>query len=85
MATKPVFIQLLHGRDDPAKDMDDWGFSGPVLGPFISVRITYKEHICCLRDDPTRSELDLHFVDDLLTYEGKFYGDFEICGGHDPA
>jgi hypothetical protein len=27
---------------------------------------------------------ELGFHDDMLVHDGKFYGDFEICGGHDP-
>ena len=47
MTTKPVFIHLLHGRDDPEQDMQGWGFTGPILGPFEAVHFTYKEHIRC--------------------------------------
>ena len=81
-SSKPVFIHLLHGRDDPAEDMSDWGYTGPVLGPFEAVHFTYKEHIRCIRDAATGDEIELSFHGDLLAHDGKFYGDFEICGGH---
>jgi hypothetical protein len=83
MTDRPVYIHLLHGRDNPAQDTDGWGFSGPVLGPFEAVHFTYRNHIRCITNSTTEDELELGFTDDLLTYEGKYYGDFEICGGHD--
>jgi hypothetical protein len=82
MTTRPVFIHLPHGRDDPQQDMSDWGFARPILGPLEAVHFTYKEHIRCIADSGTGSELELGFHNDLLVYDGKFYGDFEICGGH---
>jgi len=83
MTTRPVFIHLLHGRDDPEQDMPDWGFTGPILGPFEAVHFTYKEHIRGIADAGTGAEIELGFHGDLLVHDGKFYGDFEICGGHD--
>jgi hypothetical protein len=62
----------------------DWGFVGPILGPFQAVHFTYKEHIRCIADAETGAEIELGFHDDMLVHDGKFYGDFEICGGHDP-
>lgn len=32
---------FLHGRTDPAQDMDDWGFDGPVLEGVAWVHWTY--------------------------------------------
>jgi hypothetical protein len=82
--SRPVFVHLLHGRDDPDQDMEDWGFTGPILGPFEAVHFTYLRFIRCIIDANMGKELDLATHDDLIEYEGKFYGDFEICGGHDP-
>jgi hypothetical protein len=75
--TMTVFLKLLHGRDDPDQDMQDWGFDGPTLGPFVAVHVTYRDHIRCLAAD--HDEVELGFTDDLLTYQGKYYGDFEIA------
>lgn len=36
-----VYLHLFHGRDDPDQEMDDWGFRGPTLGPFLYVQTTY--------------------------------------------
>ena len=60
--------------------MTAWGFTGPILGPFEAVHFTYKEHIRCI-DANAGTELELGFHDDLLVHNGKFYGDFKICGG----
>jgi hypothetical protein len=65
MTTRPVFIHLLHGRDDPKQDMREWGFVGPILGPFEAVHFTYKEHIRCIADAETGAEIELGFHDDI--------------------
>jgi len=52
-----------------------------LLGPFEAVHFTYKEHIRCIEDAHKGTELELRFHEDLLVYAGKYYGDFEICGG----
>ena len=44
-SAKPVFIHLLHGRDDPAEDMRDWGYTGPVLGPFAAAILAKSENV----------------------------------------
>jgi hypothetical protein len=75
---RTVYLKLLHGRLDPNQDMQDWGFNGPVLGPFEAVHITYRDELRCLGDSEP-SELILRYTEDMLTYEGKYYGDFEIA------
>lgn len=72
-----VYLKLLHGRDNPAQDMQDWGYDGPMLGPFEAIHITYRDHIRCIAKDA--DEVELGFTDDMLTYQGKHYGDFEIA------
>jgi hypothetical protein len=76
-----VYLHLLHGRTDPDQDMTNWGFTGPILGPFEAVHVTYKEHIRCIAF-AAGTELDLGFHEDLLVYAGKYYGDFEVCADH---
>ena len=71
-----VYIQLLHGRQDPDQDMPDWGFAGPRLGPFVAVRVVYMTEVFCI--DQTGESLNLRLVGDLLLWEGAYYGDFEI-------
>ena len=79
---KGVYLHLLHGRTDPDQNMTDWGFAGPILGPFEAIHVTYKEHIRCIAALATGDELELGFHGDLLVHDGKYYGDFEICAGH---
>lgn len=72
-----VYMRLLHGRNEPRERLKDWGFDGPVLGPFDAIHVTYRRHIRCIRDD-TVMDMELDFHDDLLVYDAKYYGDFEI-------
>jgi hypothetical protein len=46
-----IYLKLIHGRDYPDQQMNDWGFDGPVLGPFEAVHFTCKEHIRCIDDE----------------------------------
>jgi len=73
----PVYLKLLHGRDDPAKDMEEYGFDGPVLGPFDYVHVTYNTMIDCGKNgEPIQT---LRFHQDMIEHEGKFYGDWEVA------
>lgn len=38
-------LVLLHGRNDPAQDMEDWGFNGPVLQNVDYFHNTYNSTI----------------------------------------
>jgi hypothetical protein len=77
---KAVYLMLLHGRDNPDQQMDDWGFTGPVLGPFEAVHFTYATHVRCFPkgSDGDAEALELTYHDDMLMHDGKYYGDFEI-------
>jgi hypothetical protein len=79
---KGVCLHLLHGRTDPDENMTGWGFTGPILGPFEAIHVTYKEHIRCIVLADAGEELELGFHEDMLVHDGNFYGDFEICAGH---
>lgn len=97
-APRGIYLQLLHGRDDPDEDMDDWGFSGPKIGPFDWAHFTYNNapnlgwgkwgdgnngevwllhsftpDACFLM--PPNS---LCRCDDMLYWNGAFYGDWEL-------
>ena len=74
-----VYMELFHGRNSPGEQLNDWGFSGPVLGPLPFVHITYGCHVL-IRDE----KLPYHFEntdlmihgDGLLYLWGSYYGDF---------
>ncbi len=82
---RSVYVHLLHGRHDPEEELTGWGFAGPVLGPFEAVHFTYLTTINCIESARTGERLELKIHGDMIEHEGKFYGDFEICGGHDPG
>lgn len=103
-----VYIHLYHGRNNPAEDMDDWGFEGPVIGPLAYVHVTY---LCDVKfactpevfrkfwpvqaaawDEKGYSNMNGPLVDynfkiheDLIEYDGKFYGDWSIASSADIA
>lgn len=76
-----VYLKLLHGRTDPNQQLEDWGFDGPVLGPFEAVHFTYTTHVRCFPkgSDGDAEAIELCYHDDLLVHDGKYYGDFEIA------
>jgi hypothetical protein len=76
-----IYLKLMHGRDNPDQQMHDWGFDGPVLGPFEAAHFTYATHVRCFPkgSDGDTEALELCYHDDMLVYQGKYYGDFEIA------
>ena len=84
-----IYIQLFHGRNDPDADMAEagkdnggWGFDGPQFA-CESIHGTYCSHFRMWRarlgdgviaDD----EVFLYWYDDMIYYDGKYYGDFSI-------
>jgi hypothetical protein len=77
LVTGKMYLRLYHGRTDPAQDMDGWGFDGPTFGPLSSYVHTY----CCtfrIHGDCGTRELWLETHDDMICWNGCFYGDMEI-------
>ncbi len=73
---KVLFFNLIHGRKEPNQEMDEWGFDGPILGPYESVHCTYCTH---LRLAKSNGEIDtMRIYDDLVYYDNCFYGDWFI-------
>jgi hypothetical protein len=71
-----VYIRLFHGRTDPDQNMDDWGSDGPVFGPYTYVHTTYTTLIRLGDSDSTCHEL--HVRQDMLYYDGVYYGDWTV-------
>lgn len=74
-----VYLELFHGRHSPYEKLDDWGFNGPVLGPFPFVHITYGSDIKT-GDGPVISSpyfnCDLHIDENgFAVFAGSYYGD----------
>lgn len=71
-----VGIELFHGRTSPDEQLDDWGKQGPVF----LVRYVHVTYLCEIKlgiDEPA-GDGDLHFVDDLVFYDGWYYGDWSV-------
>jgi len=76
-----VYLELFHGRTDPDVDMDDWGTEGPVLGPLRFVHGTYQSDVKLAPEnppDPQDEIIFLSYVDDMIYYDGVYYGDWSV-------
>jgi hypothetical protein len=72
-----MYLRLYHGRTDPGQEMDDWGIVGPTFGPLSCYVHTY----CCtfrIHGDSDASEVWLEKHDDMIRWDGCFYGDMEV-------
>ena len=80
-----IYIQLFHGRHTPEEELEDWGFDGPVLGPFPWYHITYGCDVK-LGDDPIivggeEIQFPVHDSNDMIPFLGAYYGDMSIVDG----
>lgn len=69
-----TYLRLFHGRKDPNQDMDSWGEDGPCF------EITYA-HVTYMNSIKIKSyelEVELQRVDDLIYYDGMYYGDWSV-------
>ena len=82
-----MYLGLFHGRERPDAVMDGWGFDGPVMGPLEFFHTTYANTIhlkfesvddAKLITGKSELYLDLQLVDDLLCFDGNFYGDWTV-------
>jgi hypothetical protein len=72
-----MYLRLYHGRHDPAQEMNDWGFVGPTFGPLSWYVHTY----CCtfrIHGEGSMDELWLPRHDDMIHWDGCYYGDMEV-------
>lgn len=81
--TPGMYLQLLHGRKSPDEQLDDWGPDGPCFGPLSWVHITYLTSINVGVSEQSIGPMvgapdPMYFVDDLLYYDGMYYGDWEL-------
>lgn len=74
-----MYIHLFHGRPSPDTQMEGWGVDGPVLGPFKSVHMVYGTTMLFDVDGTGVKDIGpVLFYEDLVYYDGIFYGDFEV-------
>ena len=87
-----MYLALFHGRDTADKQMDDWGFNGPLIGPLGYVHTTYDSEIKIrfLNEHGYRSEevygqetggneeVVFRTHGELFPFAGKFYGDWTV-------
>ncbi len=67
-----VYIHLFHGRKDSSRPMDEMGDMGPIFGPYEYAHTTYGSDI-------KLGEKDVLFaIDDLVYYNGMWYGDWSV-------
>ena len=70
-----LFLALFHGRHHPEEQLDDWGFDGPMF-EITHFHSAYGETMNFTAADG--EEHDLHFVEGMVHYDGKYYGDWAI-------
>ncbi len=76
-----LYLKLFHGRKDPEEQPADWGFDGPVFGPFDWFHTTYSTHFRAGYDgdDSTIFEFELTSgTGDMLHYDTCWYGDWSV-------
>jgi hypothetical protein len=70
-----MYLELFHGRNHPDERLEDWGFQGPVVGPFTNAHVTYNVHIKLWHERLQKTfEVPIH--DDMVELNGKYYGDW---------
>lgn len=57
--------------------MDDWGFDGPVFGPYKFIHTTYANFMKMVDTDGKTDELTI-VAPDMVYYAGSYYGDWSV-------
>jgi hypothetical protein len=73
-----LVLQLYHGREDPTQHMDEWGTEGPRL-EILSFIDTYRGKAdVIVPGEPYTERHSLCIHEDLIFYDGIFYGDMQV-------
>jgi hypothetical protein len=75
--SEKVALELFHGRKEPTEQLENWGFRGPVF-LVDYVHVTYLTDIKLGVPEPA-GDGDLRYVDDVVYYDGAYYGDWSVC------
>lgn len=91
--TAGLYLAVFHGRVDPSANMLGWGENGPLIGPLKHVHTVYAgtvhiefENLEAARRyglDDTGYMFEMH--DDMLVFDGKYYGDWSVMHFKPPA
>jgi hypothetical protein len=78
-----IYIDLFHGPHHPEEQLDDWGFQGPILGPFPFFHMTYGNDIKIGDTDgivvaSVLLELPAQDKNGFIVFLGSHYGDISI-------
>lgn len=90
--TPGMYLYLFHGRKSPDEEMNDFGETGPTFGPLVNVHVTYMSsiaisygedgllhmHGACMGVDGVIRRDPMFIVDDLIYYDGMYYGDWSV-------
>ena len=77
LAPGKMYLRLYHGRTDPDREMEEWGFAGPTFGPLSSYVHVYCRNFR-LYDEDRLSEVWLETHGDMIRWDGCFYGDMRL-------
>lgn len=73
--SRPITLHFYHGRETIDQEMNEWGSDGPrfVVREFSADRngMTFRK----IGDGYTTH---LHYTDELILWDGVYYGDFEV-------
>lgn len=91
--TAGLYLAVFHGRAEPCANMSGWGENGPLIGPLKHVHTVYAgtvhiefENLETARRyglDDTGYMFEMH--DDMLVFDGKYYGDWSVMHFDPPA
>ena len=82
-----LYLGLFHGRNAPNERMDDWGFTGPTIGPLRWCHTTYATEIKIEFESPADASryfgqdqvnCEIAIAEDLILFDGKYYGDWTV-------
>ena len=89
-----IYVRIFHGRNEPDQDLEDWGFDGPAIGPIEGLQCTYGFlHLIMPNGmteqqvdqfakkfllDPKDWPLEIKQHNDLIVWNGMYFGDMTI-------
>ncbi len=72
-----LYLRLYHGRATADEQMEDWGSDGPVIGPLVSIHVTY---MCHVKFATTPDVMERFFPDVMAQWRAR-----GVSNGHGPV